>query len=58
MEQRTGRPEAWALVVTIEALTRELMGRTGVALADAFGLGRVEGTKLPSAPTLLLSADA
>jgi hypothetical protein len=57
MEQRTGRPGAWALVVKIEALTRKLMGRTSLALADALGFGRVEGTKLPSALTLLLSAD-
>ncbi len=35
----------------------ELVGRRGLALADAFDLGRVEGIKLPAALALLLRAD-
>ena len=38
-------------------LDPELVGRAGLALADAFDLGRVEGIELPAALTLLLRAD-
>src|SRR6202048_4352826 len=35
----------------------ELVGRTGLALADAFGLGGLEGIQLPAALALLLGSD-
>lgn len=38
-------------------LDAELVGRTGLALADAFGLGRMEGIQLPAALALLLGSD-
>ena len=40
---RTDRPGRWALVVTMETLTPELVGRAGLSLADALGLGGMEG---------------
>jgi hypothetical protein len=38
-------------------LDAELIGRAGVALADAFDLGVVEGIQLPAALALLLRAN-
>ena len=38
-------------------LDAELVGRAGLALADAFDLGGVEGIELPAALALLLGAD-
>src|ERR1700736_3241839 len=38
-------------------LDAELVGRTGLALADAFGLGGMEGIQLPAALALLLGSD-
>jgi hypothetical protein len=38
-------------------LDAELVGRAGLALADAFRFGSVEGIELPAALALLLSAD-
>ena len=38
-------------------LDAELVGRAGLALADAFDLGGMEGIQLPAALTLLLRAD-
>ena len=38
-------------------LDPELIGRAGFALADALGLGSMEGIQLPAALALLLGAD-
>src|SRR5260370_3396024 len=38
-------------------LDAELVGGTGLALADAFGLGGMEGIQLPAALALLLGSD-
>jgi hypothetical protein len=38
-------------------LDTELVGRAGLALADALGLGGMEGIELPAALALLLRAD-
>src|SRR4030081_327511 len=38
-------------------LDAELVGRTGLALADALGLGGMEGIELPAALALLLASD-
>jgi len=46
-----------ALVVTTETLTAELIGRAGLALADAFDLRGMEGIQLPAALALLLRTD-
>ena len=45
------------MVVTMEAFTPKLIGRAGLALADALHLRSVEGIQLPTALALLLGTD-
>ena len=53
---RTGRRER-GIGGDDRGLDAELVGRAGLALADAFDLGGMEGIKLPAALALLLRAD-
>jgi len=50
-------PGAQALVVAIETLDAELVGRAGLAFANALDLRGVEGIELPAALALPLRAD-
>src|SRR5262245_55925255 len=53
---RTGR-RGTAVGDDDRGLHPELIGRAGLALADALGLGGMEGIQIPAALALLLRAD-